>query len=52
MEAEIKEIIKKNLPAHVGDALRERLEQAEEDKKMLEQYKALAKQKDIKIGGT
>ncbi len=31
MENEIKEIIKKNLPAHVGDILKTRLEQADKD---------------------
>ncbi len=39
LEQEFKEIIKKNLPAHVGDVLKERLAQAEQDKKDLESYK-------------
>lgn len=40
METEINEIIKKNLPAHVGDVLKERLEKAEKDAKQVEELLA------------
>ena len=31
LEKELNEVIKKNLPQHVGETLRERLEQADKD---------------------
>lgn len=35
LEKEFQEVIKKNLPAHVGDVLKERLEQADKDSENL-----------------
>lgn len=46
MEAEIKAIIQKNLPAEVGTILKERLEQAEEDAANLEQTREQLKNRD------
>lgn len=40
MEQEIKDIISKNLPAHVGDVLKKRLEEADADKNEKEKLKA------------
>lgn len=40
-EQEIQDIIKKNLPAHVGDALKLRLEEAEKAEKRLKEQLAL-----------
>jgi hypothetical protein len=48
MELEIKDIIAKNLPAHVGDVLKQRLEQADKDaanlKEALEKVSNLSKE--------
>lgn len=45
LEQEMQEVIKKNLPAHVGDALKERLEQAtkieQDNKTLLDQVEKL-----------
>lgn len=46
MTTEINEIIQKNLPAQVGDVLKQRLEQAEKDVKELDQAK---KQRELDL---
>lgn len=43
LEKELNEVIKKNLPQHVGEALRERLEQADKDAKEVERLTSLNK---------
>lgn len=51
MEKEFQELIKKNLPQHVGEALKERLEQADKDayalEKVREEVKNLLAQEDV-----
>lgn len=49
MEIEIQEIIKKNLPAHVGDVLKKRLEQADNDANELKSYKQAVVDRDKTI---
>lgn len=49
MELEIQEIIKKNLPAHVGDVLKKRLEQADADASELKNYKEAVVSRDKTI---
>lgn len=44
LEKEFKEIIKKNLPQHVGEALKERLEQADKDAIDIVAYKSRIEQ--------
>ncbi len=48
-EQEIQEVIKKNLPAHVGDVLKERLAQADRDASALEAAKKIVEQKDNEL---
>lgn len=48
-EEEIAEIIKKNLPAHVGEVLKERLEQADKDTVKLKQQETALAEKNNKI---
>lgn len=47
MEKEFEEIIKKNLPAQVGEVLKTRLEQADRDATQVKQQEELLKKKDL-----
>ena len=49
MEQEIKDIIAKNLPQHVGDVLRERLSKADNDAFRIERLEDFVVQKDVTI---
>ena len=51
LEQEMQEVIKKNLPAHVGDALKERLEQAEKDAIKVTQLEEALQSKNVTIIG-